>query len=62
MPPPSPKEDWIAGFVNELVLRLRPDMGLKFAQLVAANEWRAHQAIAPEKAAKEWAKRVKSAR
>ena len=62
MPPPTPKEDWIASFVNALVLDIRPDIGAKFASLVAANEWVRQRHIAPEKAARQWAGRVKSAR
>jgi hypothetical protein len=57
VPPPTPNEEWIVAFVNELVLRLRRDMGLKFARLVAANEWVRNQDIAPEMAAKQWAPR-----
>jgi hypothetical protein len=61
MPPPTRKEEWIDLFINELVLRLRPDIGLKFASLVANREWARQQGIAPEKAAQDWA-RGKSAR
>ena len=62
MPLPTPKEEWIVSFVNALVLDIRQDIGPKFARLVAASEWVRKQDIAPEKAAKLWADRVKSAR
>ena len=34
MPPPTPKEQWIATFVNALLLDIRRDMGQEFARLV----------------------------
>lgn len=55
MPPPTPKDDWIAAFVAELTIRLRPDIGLKFAETIAANMWPRHKGMKAQDAAKHWA-------
>lgn len=49
---------WITEFVNELVLRLRPDIGARFARTIALTEWVAHQKAAPRKAAATWARNL----
>lgn len=61
MPPPTPKDDWIAQFVSELLLRQRPELGSKFARLIAHGEWVAHRGEKPAEVAKRWiAERKKS--
>ena len=39
MPPPTPKERWLATFVNTLMFDVRLSFGNKYALLVASNEW-----------------------
>lgn len=39
MPPPTPKERWLATFVNTLMFDVRRSFGNKYALLVASNEW-----------------------
>jgi hypothetical protein len=57
MPPPTPKETWIATFVNTLVFGVRRGYGNKYARLIANNEWTRQKDIAPEEAARQWAER-----
>ena len=59
--PRHPKDEWVLGFVNAL-MRIRKDMGNKFAYLVAKNEWTRAKHLPPATAAKQWAERVASAR
>lgn len=54
MPPPTPKDDWIAQFVSELLVRNRPELGSKFARLIALGEWVAHRSEKPEEVARRW--------
>lgn len=56
-----PKDEWVVGFANAL-LRIRKHIGNKFAFLVAKNEWVRAKHLPPDKAAKQWAERVNSAR
>lgn len=62
MPTEWTKDEWIAAFVNELVLRLRPGIGAKFAHTIALTQWVNHQKVAPGKAAAAWAARSNRAR
>jgi hypothetical protein len=56
MPPPTSKENWLVQFETELLLRLRPGIGRKFARTLAVNAWARHKRMKPEDAAKQWAK------
>ena len=51
----TPQETWLAEFVNELYLNLRPDIERKFAQKIAINMWPRHKDLKPAEAAKRWA-------
>jgi hypothetical protein len=51
----SEKDVWLAEFVTELVVRLRPEFGIKHARRIAVNEWEARKGADPIKAAAQWA-------
>ncbi len=60
---PLTRDAWVADFVHEL-LKLRADLNgvTKFAHQVGHVEYHRQKHLAPEKAAKAWNERVKSAR
>jgi hypothetical protein len=50
------RDQWVSAFVTALTSEdLRPDVGLKFAHVVAQRQWVAHQNLDPEEAANQWA-------
>jgi hypothetical protein len=57
MPPPTPKDDWIAQFVTYLANDAKPSRGVKFATLIAHQEWPDHKDEPPREAAQRWLKR-----
>lgn len=54
MPPPTPKDDWIAQFISELLVRNRPELGSKFARLIAIRSWPRCKGMAAEDAVRLW--------
>ena len=53
MKPVIQRESWLLQFADELRKR-RPSMSLKFAYVIASNEWPRKQAVDPEEAARLW--------
>ena len=54
MPAPTPKETWIAQFVAELTINLRPGYPRKHADRIAHMQWATDQHLPPREAAKLW--------
>jgi hypothetical protein len=52
---PLSKGQWIDEFAAELTLHIRPELGAKHAQRVAAFEWASRKDVPPAQAANQWA-------
>jgi hypothetical protein len=55
MAPTWTREAWITEFVNVLTLELRPEIGGKFARVIAVQRWTGHGGLEPVIAARRWA-------
>lgn len=63
--PPAPeaptpaltKDDWLSRFEAALIVDFRPDIGRKFARVVAVDQWTVHREMDPREAARQWANR-----
>ena len=55
MPSTWTRDTWTTEFVNVLTLELRPDIGLKFAQVIAVQQWTQNGGLEPAIAARRWA-------
>lgn len=48
------KGEWVIEFVNQLFLRLRPDIDAHFARIIASSEWLSNRHLEPRIAAQRW--------
>lgn len=53
MPPPTAQEIWLTAFARTLT-EARPDLGQKFARLIAVRSWARHKNMTAEDAVMQW--------
>jgi hypothetical protein len=59
MPPPTPKESWLIDFARVLT-DARPELGQKFADLIAIRAWATYKGMPAKEAALQWIEQSKN--